>query len=148
MGLLKQFKDMKKTVEAAPGMIQQAQALGGQAQQMGFAQGNAMQQASMMGMAAQAQANDNRMKAAQGAAAHGIDVHGGQQPIEGVTLQQFAAVSKGLAAHNYDQTKATLVASQHGISAPAWEAAAAGWNGRITADPSVAQAFNAYYRSI
>lgn len=165
MGFLKQMKDMKKTVEAAPGMIQQAQTLGAQAQQMAAAQ----QQAGVgahgnygvagagvpggmdfngIGAAAQQQADVNRANAAAGAAAVGVDVHGGTAPIAGVTLEQFAAVSKGLAAYNYDQSKAPLVAEQHGISGEAWATAAAGWNGRVTADPAVAQAFNAAYRAI
>ena len=38
MGFLKQFKDMKEMVVAAPGMIDQAQTLGAQAQQMAAAQ--------------------------------------------------------------------------------------------------------------
>lgn len=165
MGFLKQMKDMKKTVEAAPGMIQQAQALGAQAQQMQAAQ----QQAGVgahgnygapgggvpggmdfmgIGAAAQQQADTNRANAAAGAAAVGVDVNGGTAPIAGVSLQQFAAVSKGLAAYNYDQSKAPLVAEQHGISGADWATAAAGWNGRVTADPAVAQAFNAAYRAI
>lgn len=168
MGFLKQMKDMKKTVEAAPGMIQQAQTLGAQAQQMAAAQ----QQAGAMGAgqygagiqanpnvpggmdfggigaAAQQQAAVQAQQAAAGAAAVGVDTAGGTEPIAGVTLEQFAAVAKGLAAYSYDQTKAPLVAEQHGISAEAYEVAAAGWNGRITADPAVAQAFNAAYRAI
>lgn len=171
MGFLKQMKDMKKTVEAAPGMISQAQALGAQAQQMGAAQQAAMgQQYGAMGAMgggitanpnvpggmdfggiganAQAQADAQRATAAAGAAAVGVDTTKGTAPIEGVTLEQFAAIAKGLAAYNYDQTKAPLVAQQHGITAEAYEVAAAGWNGRITADPAVAQAFNAAYRAI
>lgn len=136
MGLFKQMKDMKQMVEAAPAMIGQAQSLGAQAQQMGLAQ----QQA------AQVQAQ----QAAAAAAAAGVSTSGPGQldPIAGVSLQQFAAVSKGLSAYAYDVTKAPLVASQHGITADAWETATAGWNGRITADPSVAQAFNTAYRAI
>ena len=133
MGMFKQFKDLKKTVEAAPGMIEQAQALGAQAQQMAAAQQAAAQQQAAAAMAA--------TPAGVGAAAGGS-----LDPVAGVTLEQYATVSKGLAAYNYDQSKAVLVASQHGISASDWEAASAGWNARITADPSVASAFNAAYR--
>ncbi len=135
MGFLKQMKDMKQTVNAAPGLIQNAQALGAQAQQMGLAQ----QQA----------ANAQAQQAAAAAAAAGVSTSGPGQldPIAGVSLEQFAAVSKGLAAYNYDVTKAPVVAAEHGIAADAWETATAGWNGRITADPSVAQAFNAAYRT-
>lgn len=135
MGMFKQFKDLKKTVEAAPGMIEQAQALGAQAQQMAAAQQAAAQQQAAAALAS--------AQAAGVAAPAG----GSLEPIAGVSLEQFAQVSKGLAAYNYDQSKAVVVAHQHGISAESWETALAGWNGRITNDPSVAQAFNAAYRT-
>lgn len=134
MGMFKQFKDLKKTVEAAPGMIEQAQALGAQAQQMAAAQQAAAQQQASAALA--------------GAQAAGVaaPAGGSLEPVAGVSLQQYAVVSKGLAAYNYDQSKAVVVAGQHGISAENWETASAGWNARITNDPSVAQAFNAAYR--
>src|SRR4051812_11384818 len=112
MGFLKQMKDMKKTVEAAPGMIQQAQALGAQAQQMGAAQqaqyggygGGVTANPNVpggfdyngIGASAQAQADQQRATAAAGAAAAGVDTSKGLEPISGVTLEQFAAVAKGL----------------------------------------------------
>ena len=43
MGMLKRMKDMKDMVNAAPGMVQQAQQLGAQAQQMAQAQQAAAQ---------------------------------------------------------------------------------------------------------
>lgn len=136
MGMFKQFKDMKKTVQAAPGMIEQAQALGAQAQQMAAAQQAAAQQQAAAALAT--------------AQAAGVDAPAGGslEPIAGVTLEQFATISKGLAAYNYDQSKGVVVAQQHGIDAASWETALAGWNGRITNDPSVAQAFNAAYRGV
>jgi hypothetical protein len=136
MGLFKNIKDMNQMVKAAPGMIEQGQALGAQAQQMAAAQ--------------QAAAQQQAAQAAAVAAVAGVSTSGPGQldPIAGVSLQQYAAVSKGLAAYNYDQTKAPLVASQHGIDAASWETATAGWNGRITNDPSVASAFNTAYRTI
>jgi hypothetical protein len=136
MGLFKNIKDMNEMVKAAPGMIQQGQALGAQAQQMALAQ--------------QAAAEQQAAAAAAAAAAAGVSTSGAGQldPIAGVSLQQYATVSKGLAAYNYDQTKAPLVASQHGIDAASWEAATVGWNGRITNDPAVASAFNTAYRTV
>ncbi|MDO9354142.1 MAG: hypothetical protein Q7T55_10630 [Solirubrobacteraceae bacterium] len=136
MGFPRQMKDMKQTVEAAPGLIGDVQALDAQAQQMGIAQ--------------QAAAQVQAEQTAAAAAAAGVSTSGPgrMEPIAGVSLQQFAVVSKGLAAHNYDVAKAPIVAAQHGISAESWETAQAGWNGRITADPSIAQAFNAAYRSV
>lgn len=136
MGLFKQMKDMKDMVNAAPGMIEHAQTLSAQAQEMGAAQQAAAQQQAAAAMAA---ANIGGAPAAAGA--------GQLEPIAGVTLQQYAMVSKGLAAYGYDQSKAPLVASQHGISAESWDAATAGWSARITADRSVGQAFNAAYQA-
>lgn len=167
MGMFKQMKDLKKLTEAAPGMINQAQQLGAQAQQMGAAQ----QQAAGMGagapaagasvpgvpaqyqqMAVQQQAAASTQAADALAVATEVGIEspagGSLAPIAGVSIEQCATVSKGLAAHNYDQTKAPLVASQHGITGSDWELASIGWNSRITNDPSIAQAFNTAYRSI
>jgi hypothetical protein len=132
MGMFKQMKDLKKTVEAAPGLIDQSMQMADQAQQMAAAQQAAAQQQ----MAQQQQAM------AGGAA--GPDF----EPIAGVSLQQFADVSKGLAAHGYDQSKAVEVAMSKGISAENWQQALDGWNARVTANPAVAQQFNAYYRGV
>lgn len=166
MGMFKQMKDLKKLTEAAPGMINQAQQMGAQAQQMAAAQqqANVMgagapvagtvpgMPADMMQMAAQQQAAASTQASDALAAATEIGIEspagGSLAPISGVSIEQFATVSKGLAAHNYDQTKAPLVASQHGISGSDWELASIGWNSRITNDPSIAQAFNTAYRSI
>jgi hypothetical protein len=136
MGMFKQLKDAKKAVEAAPGLIDQSMQMADQAQQMAAAQQAAAQQQ----MAQQQQA----MAGAQAGAAAGPDF----EPIAGVSLQQFADVSKGLAAHGYDQSKAVEVAMSKGISAENWQQALDGWNARVTANPAVAQQFNAYYRGV
>src|SRR4051812_9377326 len=108
MGLFKQVKDLKKTVEAAPGLINQAQEMGAQAQQMQAAQQAAAVQAQQQALAAQQAA------AAPGASAvaEGPDY----EPIAGVSLDLYAEVSKGLAAYNYDQSKAVEVAASKGVS--------------------------------
>ena len=124
MGLFKQFKDMKETVAAAPGMVEQAQQLQQNAQQM---------QAASAAAAAQADA------AASTAA--GPDF----EPIAGVTLEQYAEVSKGLAAVNYDQAQAPAIAAGMGISGENWQTAMDGWNARMAANPAVAKRFNALY---
>jgi hypothetical protein len=67
------------------------------------------------------------------------------EPIAGVSLEKYAEISKGLAAHGYDQSKATLVAASMGVSADSWETAVAGWNGRITANRAIGQRFNQLY---
>jgi hypothetical protein len=145
VGMLKRMKDMKEMVNAAPGMIEQAQQLGAQAQQMAAAQ-----QA-----AAQAQIAQAQMGQAQGLGQFGglPATQAGLAPtgpdfdaIAGVSLEEFAAVSKGSAAFNYDQTKLPEIAASRGIPAFNWDEATKGWNGRIQANPAVAQRYNQLYR--
>jgi hypothetical protein len=133
MGMLKRMKDMKDMVNAAPGMVAQAQELGAQAQQMAAARQAAL--------AAQQQA----AYAAYGAGAP-MEAGADFSPIADVTLEQFTAVSKGVAAFGYDQARLPEIAATHGIPAAAWAAASAGWNERIKASPAVAQRFNQLYR--
>ena len=140
MGMLKRMKDMKEMVNAAPGMIEQAQQLGAQAQQMAAAQ-----QAAAQAQMAQAQGMGQfgGLPGTQpGVAPTGPDF----DPIAGVSLEEFAAVSKGVAAYNYDQTKLPEIAASRGIPAFNWDEATKGWNGRIQANPAVAQRFNQLYR--
>ena len=134
MGMFKQFKDMKKTVEAAPGLVDQSMQMADQAQQMAAAQQAAAHQAMAQQQAAAQQA-------APGAPAAGGDF----EPIAGVSLQQFAAVCKGLAAHGYDQSKGVEVAASMGIGPAEWQQALDGWNARVKANPAVAQGFSAAY---
>ena len=77
-----------------------------------------------------------------GLAPTGPDFH----PVAGVTLDQFAAVSKGIAACNYDRTKLAEVAASRGIDPVSWETASQGWNDRIKSSPAVARRFNQLYR--
>jgi hypothetical protein len=94
MGIFKQLKDMKDMVNAAPGLVEQAQQMGAQAQQMAAAQQAAAQ-------ARMAQFGGGQPGAfGQQAAPAGPDF----EPIDGVTLEQFAAVGKAVAAYNYDGT--------------------------------------------
>ena len=137
MGIFKQLRDAKDMINAAPGMVSQAQQMAAQAQEMAAAQ-----QAAMQAQMAQA----GGMAGAPGypgAAPAGPDF----EPISGVALDQYAAVSKGVAAYNYDQSKLVEIAASRGIPAPAWEAAFAGWNERIKRNPAVAKHFNTLYRA-
>ncbi|HUN38244.1 MAG TPA: hypothetical protein VMU95_40145 [Trebonia sp.] len=129
--MFKQLRDAKDMINAAPGMVAQAQQMAAQAQQMAAAQ-----QAAMQAQMAQA-----------GSAQAGTDPTGPDfEPIAGVGLEAFAAVSKGVAAYGYDQSKLVQIAASRGIPAPAWEAAHQGWNDRIRSNPAVAQRFNHLYR--
>jgi hypothetical protein len=134
--MLKRMKDMRDMVNAAPDMIAQGQQMAAQAQQMAAAQ------------QAAAQAQMAQYQAQSGFGAAGAGTAGGAdfEPIAGVTLEQFAAVSRGVAAHGYDGSKLVEIAQSHGIDGPAWETASQGWNARITANPAVAQQFNQLYR--
>lgn len=138
MGIFKQLRDAKDMINAAPGMVSQAQQMAAQAQEMAAAQQAAMQ--AQMAQAGMAQAG---MAGAPGAAPVGPDF----EPIAGVALDQYAAVSKGVAAYNYDQSKLVEIAASRGIPAPAWEAAFIGWNERIKRNPAVAKHFNTLYRA-
>ena len=123
MGFLKQMKDMKATVAAAPEMINQAQQLGANAQ----------------AMAAQQQAAASAYQTA--AAPAGPDF----EPIAGVSLELYAEISRGLAAVNYDQSRAPEIAASHGVNATDWAAAVDGWNARMHSNSAVGQRFNALY---
>lgn len=126
--MFRQMKDMKAMVTAAPAMVQAAQAAGAQAQQLA-AHHQAQQQAAVAHATTVAPALSEADLA----------------PIAGVTLERYAEVSRGLAAHGYDPTKATLVAAGLGIGADDWQAAQDGWNARMVANPAVASAFNRLY---
>ncbi len=141
MGMMKRMKDMREMVNAAPGMMQQAQQMQQQAQMMGA---QAQQMAAAQQAAAQAQLAAAQGQFAQpGAAPAGPDF----EPIAGVSLEQFAAISKGVAAYSYDQSKLVEVAASKGVDAGSWDEASRGWNDRIKANPAVAQRFNVLYRA-
>ncbi len=131
MGLFKQMKDMKNVVEQAPDMINQAQQLGAQAQEMQAAQ-----------MAAAQQAQQQQMAANNAAAATG---EGDFSPINGVTLEQYAAVCKQLGANAADPAAAHAAAQGAGITPENWDAAAAGWGERMKGGSAVGQKFNQLY---
>jgi hypothetical protein len=130
------MKDMRDMVNAAPGMVQQAQQMGAQAQEMAAAQQAAAQ-------ARMAQFGAQPGGFGQQAGPAGPDF----EPIDGVTLEQFAAVGKAVAAYNYDGTKLPEIAASKGISGPAWATASRGWNDRMMANPAVAQRYNQLYRA-
>jgi hypothetical protein len=136
VGMLKRMKDMRDMVSATPEIMAEGLQLAAQAQQMAAAQ-QAVAQAQM----AQYQAQSG-FGPGGSAAAGGPDF----EPIAGVTLEQFATVSKGVAAYGYDGSKLVEVAQSQGIDAATWQSASQGWNARIMATPAVAQRFNQLYR--
>jgi hypothetical protein len=66
-------------------------------------------------------------------------------PIEGVTLDCYAAIVRGIAAYNYDQSMLPGIAAEHGIDVDAWNRVHEGWNGRIQMDAAVARRFSDIY---
>src|SRR5262249_30442588 len=83
MWMLKRMRDMKDMLEAAPGMVAQAQQLGAQAQQMAVAQHAAYQTLA-------AQAAGARLRGAEAGADFG--------PVAGVPSGEFATVSQVVVA--------------------------------------------------
>lgn len=67
------------------------------------------------------------------------------EPISGVSLAQYAEISKNLASVNYDQSRSAEVAARFGVSADDWATAVAGWNARMTANREVGKVFNSLY---
>ena len=135
MGLFKQIKEMKDMVHAAPGMIDQANQMSGNAQAMAAAQ--------------QQQAGYQQAAASQAAAAGTLQPQpGGLEAIAGVGLQQYAIIVKAIAPLNYDQSALPGIAASHGIDSASWQQAHDGWNARIQGDPAVARAFSDIYRGV
>lgn len=64
------------------------------------------------------------------------------EPIVGVDLEQFAAVSRRIGQFDHDHGR---VAAWIGISVHRWEAAAEGWCDRIRRNHAVARRFNLLY---
>jgi hypothetical protein len=128
MGFLKQMKEMKQVVAAAPGMIQQGQQMAANAQAMQAAQMSQMQHAIAY----------NQQVGQPIAPEH-------LTPINGVDLPTYAWVGKQVANNGYNQALTVGFAAQRGISAADWEAAAAGWTARMTTVPAIGPEFRRYY---
>jgi hypothetical protein len=141
MGFFKQIKDLKETVAAAPGMIEEAQKMQANAQAMA-----AQQQATAAAYEAQAfAAMGGTVAMTPGAVQSGAPAGPDFEPVSGVSIELWADISKGLAAYNYDPTKAVEIAASKGVSAEAWQTALDTWNERLRRNPAVAQRFNALY---
>lgn len=138
------FTSMIDTINAAPALIESANTLAAQAQT----------QAAMAPTAYAAGAGFPGTVGSQAAVnlanqqAHGAPSAEALAPIAGVTLEQYAQVSKGIAAFGYDTTKLVDVAAGLGISAGDWAAAQEGWGARIQADRAVGSRFNELYTAL
>ncbi|HEX6953712.1 MAG TPA: hypothetical protein VF156_02430 [Agromyces sp.] len=122
MNMFKQFGDMAKMVQAAPALIDQAEAL-----------------------AAQSAAYRQQMDVQAVHALTAEPAPGALEPIAGVDLDRYARIVKGIAAYGYDETKLPVVAGMFGIDPESWATAQAGWGARIQADRGVGRRFNEIY---
>lgn len=125
MNMFKQFGDMAKMVQAAPALIDQAEAL-----------------------AAQSAAYRRQMDVQAVHALTAEPAPGALEPIAGVDLDRYARIVKGIAAYGYDETKLPVVAGMFGIDPESWAAAQAGWGARIQADRGVGRRFNEIYAAV
>ena len=126
MGLFKQKTDMKTVVEAAPGLVAQAQQMGAQAQQMG--------QAGMgsMGMPAPVDPDDPMLT-----------------PIEGIDLMRYAQLSKAIGHYQLrSQDQIDDYVRSAGHTPEAWQAAYDGWNARFKANMSLSTLYAQYFNSV
>jgi hypothetical protein len=134
MGMFKQLKDMKGMMEDAPEQIRNARAMGEQAQQLAAAQ-QAAAQAQMAGI--------SNLPGGVGSFAPDPAA---LTPIGGVTLEQYAEISKDIAASgSSDAASAASAAAAKGVSAENWAEAVEGWNHRIKTNGGVAHQFNQLY---
>jgi hypothetical protein len=123
---------MKAMLEGAPDMAALARPMGAPTPRLAMAQA-----------VRQAKAEGTRT----GYAEKGYgQADGADEPIAGVSLEQYAAISKYAAAFGHDPAKMAEFAAARGISELAWRAAVAGWNARLRADAAVARRFNLRYR--
>jgi len=136
--MFRQIKEMKAMLEGTPPKVEQAQLMGPQAQQLAMAQ--AVRQAQGV---RQARADGTPTGYAKGGYAQ---ADGTDEPIAGVSLEQYAAISRCAAAFGHDPAKMAEFAAARGFSELAWRAAVAGWNARLRADAAVARRFNLRYR--
>jgi hypothetical protein len=123
--MFKQFGDMAKMVQAAPALIDQANALAAQ---------SAAYRQQMDVMAVQAMTAE--------------PAPGALEPIAGVDLDRYARIVKGIAAYGYDETKLPVVAGMFGVDPDSWATAQAGWGARIQADRGVGRKFNEIYAAV
>ncbi|MBO4208121.1 hypothetical protein [Micromonospora echinofusca] len=141
MGLFKQLKDMKNVVGAAPAMIAEARALQQQAYQTQAAAGH---------YAAPAAGQYGHPAMAGVGVPQPADIPPGDlrlAPIEGVSLELYAQVSKAAATHRLDEAGMARYAATLGADPVTWPAAIDGWNARMRGDMQLATQFGRLYQN-
>jgi hypothetical protein len=133
MGMFKQFKDVVGVVNEMPAVVQQANALQAQA-----AQAQAMR----------ARTDTHYTAGVYGTMPQSADLADGDArlaPIEGITLQRYAEVSKVAATRGLDQVGLAEYVRSRGYDPQAWARAAEGWNARFRGDMQLATHFGRLY---
>jgi hypothetical protein len=123
MGIIKSWKQMANVAGQMPAMVNQAQQLQAQAAQM---------QNNQYGMVPQPAApadNDPRML-----------------PIEGISLREYARISKVAATRGLDVAGLAAYVTQLGIDPAVWTRATEGWNTRFKGDMTLATYFGRLYQ--
>jgi hypothetical protein len=133
VGLFKQMKDMKTAVEAAPGLVAQAQQLGAQAQSLQAANAQAMGQVGLTGgMPGPVDPNDPMLA-----------------PIEGIDLMRYAQLSKAIGHFQLrSQEQIDDYMRSAGHTSDAWQSAYDGWNARFKANMSLSTLYAQYFNSV
>lgn len=124
MAAFKKFKDMKKVVSEAPGLIEQAQEMQEQAQEMQAAQ----------------------MAAGQSAGAAGAFDPQLLEPIAGVTIEKYAELAKAVGDRKLDQAGIESFVQLHGLTPDAWQEAYDGWNERFKGNMALSVHFGTLYQ--
>jgi hypothetical protein len=121
MAAFKKIKDLKKAVSAAPGMIEEAQKMQAQAQELQAAQAGA----------------------ATGAGAIPPEL---LEPIAGVSLEKYAELAKAIGEKKLDQAGIESFVQLHGVTPEDWQAAYDGWNERFKGNMALSTHFGALYQ--
>ena len=124
MAAFRKFKDAKKAVSEAPGLIEQATKMQEQAQGMQDAQAVAAQSASPAG------ALDPQLL----------------EPIAGVTIEKYAEISKAIGEQKLDQAGTERLVRSRGMTPESWQAAYEGWNERFKGNMALSVHFGNLYQ--
>lgn len=130
MGLFQQMKDLKNVVAIAPEMVAEAQQLqAAAAAQYGVVAGGSAYGAPAMGMptATPIDAADPRLA-----------------PIEGMSIETYARISKAAAA-GLERPSLLAYAAGLGVSEQAWDVASHAWTERMRGDMPLAVHFGNLY---
>lgn len=125
MGVFKQIKDLKNVVAQAPGMVEQAQKMAQQAQQMQAAQMAAAQ----MPMGGTGAIDPSLL-----------------EPIAGISLERYAQLAKSIGERKLDQAGIESFMQLQGHSPEDWQKAYDGWNARFKGNMALSVQYGTLYQ--